>query len=300
MSNEKPKIEVTLLSKEEVKRKSKVLQKVGRGCEKCYWTSSIKRCNDYGLFVDRSGYLGCSGVSFSYGVRPVLKTDNLDELINGCKREMKNGIQIVEYGQFPNLYEEAEINNLSFLKETGKKYSLPPQDILIENFVLESFPEYDYNGKKVIKNYYKKYFPVKPVRFYIDRENSMLISTDALFRSPIDSYHIGSDYTDFKTSQLYQYLNSKFIKGLFMSVNTSKKEDDIALQQETADALKKLSTENEELKSKIQRKEELLERLKELVKENESLRIQSSNLDFEIEKTVSQASSKKHTKTLHL
>ncbi len=38
MSNKKTKIEVTLLSKEEVEGKSKVLQKVGRGCDTSYWT----------------------------------------------------------------------------------------------------------------------------------------------------------------------------------------------------------------------------------------------------------------------
>ena len=34
-------IEVTLLSGEEVKDKSKVLQKIGAGCKKFYWTRDI-------------------------------------------------------------------------------------------------------------------------------------------------------------------------------------------------------------------------------------------------------------------
>ena len=46
MTNKKPKIEVTLLSKEEVEGKSKVLQKAGRSLRKGYWTST--RCSSPG------------------------------------------------------------------------------------------------------------------------------------------------------------------------------------------------------------------------------------------------------------
>ena len=216
MSNEKPKIEATLLSKEEVKRKSKVLQKAGRECEKIYWTSTpsyFYGWNAAGVFrVINAGAFSYGDVSNSGAVRPVLKSDNLDELINGCKGETKDGIQIVECGEYPHLFEKTEINNPSFLKETGKKYSLPLQKLFPKTFDLYDYPEYDYNGQKVIK-VNEEHHPVKLVKFYVDRENSMLISADALFISPIniDNENYNGDFT---TSQLYRFLNNEFIKSL--------------------------------------------------------------------------------------
>ena len=208
-------VEVTLLSKEEVEGKSKVLQKVGIRCGKRYWTSTPSYfVNWHGAVefrVTATGGIPHDVVNNSYGVRPVLKSNNLEELIRNCKSEVQNGIQIVEYGQFPCMFEKAEINNSYVLKETGKKYSLPPQ-IYQDSFDILSFPEYDYNGQKVIK-VNGEYHPVKPFKFYIDRENNMLISTDVLFASPInlDNQNYNGDFT---TSQLYQYLNSEFIKEL--------------------------------------------------------------------------------------
>ena len=209
-------IEVTLISKKEVKGKSKVLQKIGIGCGEIYWTSTppnFGNCPYASEFVVNStGALSYNPVYFGYGVRPVLKSDNLDELINNCKSELKDGIQIVEYGEYPHLFEETEINNPYFLKRTGKEYSLPPQEIWPSKLDISSFPEYDYNGQKLIK-INEEYHPVKPVKFYVDRENNMLISTDVLFISPInvDNKRYNGDFT---TSQLYQYLNSEFIKKL--------------------------------------------------------------------------------------
>ena len=208
-------VEVTLLSKEEIEGKSEVLQKVGIGCGKPYWTSTpsvFSSWSDaYEFRVTATGELYLDAVYYSYGVRPVLKSDNLKELIKNCKSDIKNGMQVVEYGQFPCMFEKAEINNSSLLREMSKKYSLPPQRYQ-DSFDILSFPEYDYNGQKVIK-VDEEYHPVKPVQFYVDRKNNMLISTDVLFDSPINLDN--QNYNgDFKTSQLYQYLNSEFIKEL--------------------------------------------------------------------------------------
>ena len=209
-------VEVTLLSKEEVEGKSKVLQKVGRSLREWYWTSTpayFSFWNSAGEFrVTTTGKLIHANVNYVYGVRPVLKSDNLNELIKNCKSEMKDGIQIVEYGQFPHLYEETEINNPSFLMKTDKTYSLPPQDSYLDQFNILSCQEYYYKAQKVIK-LGDRYYPVKPVTWYIDCENNMLISTEVLFSSPIN---VGNkNYNgDFETSQLYEYLNNQFIKEL--------------------------------------------------------------------------------------
>ena len=59
-------------------------------------------------------------------------------------------------------------------------------------------------------------------------------------------------------------------------------------------------SENESLKSDIQRKKELLEKLKELTKENEALRLQNKKLNDEIDKIVLDIQNHGHQKTLHL
>lgn len=125
------------------------------------------------------------GRSYSHewhGVRPVLKTDNLDELIKNCKSEIKNGVQIVEYGEYPHLLEKIKIYNSSYLRKTGKTY------ILVSQFGLEGYPEYDYKNQKVVK-VDNRYYPVKPIKFCVDRKNSMLISIHVLFNSPITGLH---------------------------------------------------------------------------------------------------------------
>lgn len=211
-------IEVTLLSKEEVEGKSKVLQKVGMSCGSQYWTSTpaYRLWHNYRYFYVRSsGKIDNLDVIAGYGVRPVLKSDNLDELIKDCTSKIENGIQIIEYGQFPNLSEQFNIAKPTLLKKTGKEYSFPPQNFLSSQFNILTCFEYDYNGQKVIENQ-GIYYPVKPFTWYIDRENNMLISTEVLFSSPIHIDPVDNkNYNgDFETSHLYKYLNNQFIKEL--------------------------------------------------------------------------------------
>ena len=121
-----------------------------------------------------------------------------------------------------------------------------------------------------------RYYPVKPIKFCVDRENSMLISTDMLFFSPVNVNN--KTYNgDFRTSQLYEYLNNEFIKELKPNAEI---EDVIAFPQS--------------------KKKRLLDRIKELVQENETLKTRSNNLDSEIEEIMSQSSDKKQVKRLHL
>ena len=211
-------IEVTLLSKDEVKEKSKVLQKVGRGCNKWYWTSTSSLFNSWNsageFLVDSFEALDSVYVNYNYGVRPVLKSDNLDELINGLNSKTENGVQIVEYGEFPDLSKEIEVSNPSYLRKTGKEYILPDQTILskLDKFNIYKYPEYKYNEKKYIK-IGDLFYEVKPIEFYVDRENHMLISKKVLFSSPINIDN--SNYNrNFKTSQLYEFLNNEFLREL--------------------------------------------------------------------------------------
>ena len=212
-------IEVTLLSKDEVEGKSKILEKVGRSCNIGYWTStsssSLYVDNDSAreFIVSPSGELNSWAYVFGgLGVRPVLKSNNLDELIKGLNSKTENGVQIVEYGEFPDLFEKIKITNTFYLRKTEKEYIIPSSKGLLAKFDIYQYPEYKYNEKKYIKiddSFYK----VKPIKFYVDRENHMLISKKVLFSSPINidkrTYN-----GNFETSQLYEFLNNDFLKEL--------------------------------------------------------------------------------------
>lgn len=290
MSNKKTKIEVTLLSKEEVEGKSKVLQKAGRECEKIYWTSTpsyFYGWNAAGVFrVINAGAFSYGDVSNSGAVRPVLKSDNLDELINGCKGETKDGIQIVEFGEYPHLFEKTEINNPSFLKETGKKYSLPLQKLFPKTFDLYDYPEYDYNGQKVIK-VNEEHHPVKPVKLYVDRENSMLISTDVLFCSPINVDN-EKHYGDFTTSQLYRYLNNEFIKDLRPDKQFKTSPDE--------DSIPNFMTQRANQEDIDETKRSLIERIDKLLKRNAELQAISEAMTRELSELKDEVKVKKYVR----
>ena len=206
-------MEVTLLSKEEV-RKSKILAKVGRGCNDGYWTRTLVDFERYGnaleFRVTATGVLDpWYYVHHGYGVRPVLKSDNLEELIKNLKITYENGVEVVEYGQYPDLEVQFDIPNNSRLKPTGKKYYYR---FFSRKYKLQEYLEYEFDGEKCV-NIEDKYYKVKPVKFYVDRENSMLISKNVLFEAPINIDN--SNYNgNFETSQLYQFLNNEFIKSL--------------------------------------------------------------------------------------
>ena len=69
---------------------------------------------------------------------------------------------------------------------------------------------------------------------------------------------------------------------------------------EDENSMQTIISENESLKSDIQRKKELLEKLKELTKENEALRLQNKKLNDEIDKIILDIQNHGHQKTLHL
>ena len=207
-------MEVTLLSKKEIEGKSKILEKVGRGCNYGYWTRTILRF--YYLIGASEFYMTATGELSNYpvycclSVRPVLKSDNLEELIKNLKITYENGVEVVEYGQYPDLEVQFNIPNNVNLKPTGKKYYY--YKFGKGKFNLREYLEYEYNGEKYV-NREDKYYKVKPVKFYVDRENSMLISKDVLFPSPINLDN--PNYNgEFETSQLYDFLNNEFIKAL--------------------------------------------------------------------------------------
>lgn len=233
----KQNVEVTLLSKEEVEGKSKVLQKVGIKCDENYWTRTTSYFNPYDpideYYVvsssDQKDFInctyGCRTIDIC-GVRPIVKHNNLEELIGGliitdiALQGSYTSVEEVKFDHYPDLDKKICLHDNVNLKPTGKKYYYPLRNSNGE-FILHEYPEYEYNGE-IIVNIENNYYPVKQLEFYIDRENSMLISKGVLFSSPINIDK--KDYNgDFETSQLYQFLNNEFIKTL-MSENINDKD----------------------------------------------------------------------------
>ena len=100
-------MEVTLLSKEEINGKSKIFKKVGRDCNYKYLTRTPYLfdgdSSKFEFYVTTKGFYGSHFDSFpvndgNCGVRPVLKSDNLEELIKNLKITYENGVEVVEYG----------------------------------------------------------------------------------------------------------------------------------------------------------------------------------------------------------
>ena len=75
---------------------------------------------------------------------------------------------------------------------------------------------YIYNNQEIIK-LRGCYYPIKPVKFYVDKENSMLISAGVLFKAPINVKNHNNYDNDFKNSQLYRFLNKEFKKDLLLN-----------------------------------------------------------------------------------
>lgn len=210
-------IEITLLSGEEVKDKSKVLQKIGAGCKKFYWTRDIIVKSFAGV-VDNFGYIYYDQIHYSYGIRPVLKTDNLYELIKNCPREFKDGVQTIELGTYPDLSKKLNVDYSYTLKPQYYKYHIPATSMINKSNIFQWYncQTYIYNNQEIIK-LRGSYYPIKPAKFYVDKENSMLISVGVLFKAPINVKDHNSYDDDFKNYQLYRFLNKEFKKDLLLN-----------------------------------------------------------------------------------
>ena len=218
-------IEVTLLSKKEIEGKSKVLRKIGAGCKKAYWTN-YTIAKDFAGVVDAFGYIHYEQIHYSFGVRPVLKLDNIDELIINCPSKFKDGIQIVEYGTYPDLSQRLNIDNPYSFTAKYYNYPIPTVSMIDKSKIFQWYncPAYIYKNQEIIEMCGCNY-PVKPIKFYVDRENSLLISVGILFESPINAEdpEYNCEYNkNFNDTKLYLFLNKQFKNGLLQSYNMSK------------------------------------------------------------------------------
>ena len=248
--------------------RSNVFQKVDDCCNKDYWVKSLTKFYHYSYIYNRNRVnnhnLGLwYNISDSCGIRPILKSNNIKKLIKNCNNSMDGGIQVVEYGEFPDLFEETKISDISLLEPTHNGYVLPSEDFL-EN--LDVLLEYDYQGQKVVKKG-DSYHPVKPIEWYVDEENNMLISKKVLFLLSINA--LNKNYgDDSQASLLYDYLNDIFLNQLIDNPKQLKQ----ALANQSyhikVDSLTIPKDATAELKSRI---ENLLRRRQELLDQSECL-----------------------------
>lgn len=289
--------EVTLLSKEDI---SSWYGSPDRGIGNvwAYWT--ITQADAYYTSLNHgfwtwgkvNGRYGRELANKSLGVRPVIETDDLEKLFKTYDLK-KYSLTRIQFGEFIDFSSgEIKINDISFLKPTGKEYSLPlitEKSQETETYDLSKVTEYDYNGQK-IANFCNKFFLVRPIDFFVDEENNRLISANILFTSPINMVYDINIY--FEKTDLYKFLNNEFIEILCSSLYRENKVQDETLLQPIEDnvqdeiLLKQLEDENKKLKDEISRKKALLKKLKEIIAQNETFKVQSANLDSDIKKEI--------------
>ena len=266
--------EVTLLSKKDLD--GEIFKKIGRECRDTdfagdsyivpYWTMSPSYFNynsSAGEFVvTGTGELGGWGsVSYGYGVRPILTTENYGEIIKSQK-PFKNGINIVTYGEYPQKRSAfQEELSLAFETEkfnkTGKDYTIPESKDGKE----QQFTEYEYNSKKYIHKD-NEWIEVTPIEWIVDEKNRRLVSKNILLNAPLNYKNPKYDGR-FETSSLYNFLNNEFINEIIPSNPVPQ-----AIQEYTQD---NLDTEIARLEAEIAAKQELITRIELLTAETEAL-----------------------------
>lgn len=271
--------EITLLSSQYMFGK-KILNDDMIFLGKEYWTNTIEITNHfYGykkVYVISSkkgenwhGYFCFNEVDSISGVRPVIKVNNLEEVIKDCKKTDENGIEIVEYGEFPDFDKQINVTGNLLEAETfylpeNKKDPKTGRKNNNNDFCLETIPvkSYFYNGKKVAE-YKGKYYEVKPIEFLIDRENEMLISKKILFNSILDVDFDDNNRLGFSLTLLYKYLNHCFINYLKSNEETIEKQEEKLIIEK----IQSLINDNEKLKSQIAQNGEILKFLQNRLEE---------------------------------
>ena len=221
-----------------------------------FWTRSDDDSNDVCTVIKD----GNRGSSFKWrrsaAVRPVFQSFKIFSQISPNRVRGYRGTEEVEYGEYPqyavNLKMqsilESEYND-GRLNKTGKSYTfdlVKPNDFDI-GFKPVTYKEYEYLGKKYVRiranfEFYSIKFKlsngveyrdgdyvwveVSPVQWLIDDKSGLLISQMGLVSGIrfLDSNH---NYKgDFKTTEMYKYLNEYFAKDIIPSMTKEEKSRD--------------------------------------------------------------------------
>ena len=212
-----------------------------------YWIKS----NFFINIINRDGDGRYNETNFrNNGIRPVMcfskiKNDISNEIIN------EEGIKEVEYGEYPqnavgNILQEKleELYENNELSETGKKYTTDSReyDEDEKDFLPQEHIEYEYDDKKYVRvkvnSFYdgnlfilsngEKYkdddyvwVEVSKVKWLIDEENDIALSRDILVAGI--QFDNKEKYNDaFENSNIYNFLNTYFIKDIQEYIDISK------------------------------------------------------------------------------
>lgn len=172
----KENFKITLPSTEYLE-KSKLISQIGTQCRDLnndltdYWTSDNR--NNLALNVNIFGQIASKNVDSDSGVRPLIKTKNLSDIIQNSNSYInKQGIPIVEFGSWYSS-KTTQLNNPINLIFTGRSYPIGETKMGLE-FASE--------GQRYVL-FNDKFRKVIPIKWYYDEEYKLLLSVSSLFYS---------------------------------------------------------------------------------------------------------------------
>ena len=180
----------------------------------------------------------------SGAVRPALPFSNISDISpNGVRG--RSGFVEVEYGEYPQYAVDASLGrtldsefSAGRLRKTGKTYTTDSRNwnARSEKFSPVEHEEFEYNGKRYVRvksNCYESgyklsngvkvmpndivWLEVSPITWYVDESSRMLVSK-TLLASGIRFCNDGQYRDDFKTTEMYMYLNKYFAKDMIPSI----------------------------------------------------------------------------------
>lgn len=191
---------------------------------------------------DNSGY--DSNLILSGCVRPVIPFSNISDISSNAVRG-RNGLLEVEYGEYPQYAVNSRLDrtleyefSAGRLKRTGKIYTtgLYTWDKNSKTYIPVEYEEFEYKGKKYVRvksDSYRRetklsngvdvnegdivWLEVSPITWYVDEKSKMLVSKTLL----ASGIKFSNDYEyrgNFKTTNMYKYLNMHFAKDIIPSV----------------------------------------------------------------------------------
>ena len=176
----------------------------------------------------------------SIGVRPVLSFSTISDISpNGVMG--RGGFLEVEYGEYPQYVVsksmESELEQAycsGTLRKTGKTYTTDSRKWNDKSSLFEAVEheEYEYNGKKYIrytntdantlsngKQYGKGdnvWIEVSPLKWFVDDVARIMVCKN-LIASGIRFCNNGNYYDDFKSTEMYKFLNTYFARDIVPS-----------------------------------------------------------------------------------
>ena len=253
-------------------RTSKLLKKIGLQCSeiggykgksKEYWLglARVTQGDPDGVSIDEHGEISDSYLDDILGIRPVLKSPYLSEIINNakCYRD-KHNILVVELGKWPEAQASygVLIDEISELKFTGNAYPFVSEEYGYEILYL--------NNKWILYN--QKIYSFENIEWYYDKNEDLLLCKNILFSDEIGYYdileiikpeninkHLNGNY--FEYTPLYKKLNDEVLTLILSTANL--------LQENTKNQLN--ANDIVKLKDLLEQQAQLMKALKENKKE---------------------------------